>query len=482
MRIYNTKTRQKEEFRPIEPKKVSMYVCGPTVYDQIHIGNARTFVAFDMIRRYLAYKGYDVTFVQNLTDVDDKIIGRAREEHTTAEAIATTYSDAFIEQMHRLGIEDPTIRPRATQEIEAMQHMIAELIERGHAYVADNGDVYFAVRGDAAYGTVSGRRIDELMVGARIEENQDKRDPLDFVLWKASKSGEPAWDSPWGPGRPGWHTECVAMIKRYLGAPIDIHGGGSDLVFPHHENENAQAQMCFDTPLAHVWMHTGMLLVEGEKMSKSLGNFYTLKEVLNKYSANAVRLLMFQTHYRSPLDFSFERLEGAEKLIQRIEKTIQRAKWELSRGDATTSASLNLEDAAAQTRERFVAAMDDDFNTSVALASLFNLVDLVAQAVEDQTNTGMQQAISTLTELFGVLGIRIAEDEQALPQELIPLAQRFCETEAKTPQEAAEMLIQRRQQARSEKDWATADAIRDEIAHVGVVLEDTQGETRIVMN
>ena len=276
MLVYNTQLHKKVELEPIEPGKIRMYVCGPTVYDQIHVGNGRTFLAFDVIRRYLQYKGYQVTFAQNLTDVDDKIINRANEQGRTPEEVAAEFSDAFIEQMHRLGVLDPDIRPRATREIPAMIEMIQGLIDQGHAYAPGNGDVYFSVRSDPSYGTVSGRNIDDLKVGARIEANDEKRDPLDFALWKAAKPGEPMWDSPWGKGRPGWHTECSAMVHRYLGTPIDIHGGGQDLQFPHHENEYAQAVCCWREPLANVWMHTGMLLIAGEKMSKSLGNFYTL--------------------------------------------------------------------------------------------------------------------------------------------------------------------------------------------------------------
>jgi len=303
MLVYNTQTHRKEELVPVEPGHISMYVCGPTVYDQIHIGNGRTFLAFDVIRRYLVYKGYQVRFAQNLTDVDDKIIQRANEEGVTAAELARTYSDAFIEQMGRLNVLAPDIRPRATQEIDAMVSMISGLIDQGNAYAVPSGDVYFSVRSCETYGRVSGRNVDELLVGARIEENSDKRDPLDFALWKAAKPGEPSWESPWGEGRPGWHTECAAMVHRYLGTPIDIHGGGSDLVFPHHENESAQACCRWHEPLANLWMHTGMLRVDGEKMSKSLGNFHTLKEVLDRYPADAVRLLMLQTHYRSSLDF-----------------------------------------------------------------------------------------------------------------------------------------------------------------------------------
>ncbi|MEE1209790.1 MAG: cysteine--tRNA ligase, partial [Parafannyhessea umbonata] len=354
-----------------------MYVCGPTVYDQIHIGNARTFLSFDEIRRYLQYKVYEVTFAQNLTDVDDKIINRANEEGRTAAEVAEEYSNAFIEQMHRFGILDPDIRPRATREIEAMQQMILTLIEKGHAYAADNGDVYFSVRSDHNYGILSGRDLDQLRAGERVEVNDQKRDPFDFALWKAAKPGEPSWPSPWGDGRPGWHTECCAMIHRYLGTPIDIHGGGQDLVFPHHENETAQAMCAWGRPLANVWMHTGMLRVNGEKMSKSLGNFFTLKEILDKYPADAVRLLMLQTHYRSALDFQTDQLDGAVGTLDRLRTCVKNLRWaadnapqdgELSAGDRELGAAI---DAA---HDEFVRQMDDDFNTSGGLAAIFGLV------------------------------------------------------------------------------------------------------------
>lgn len=327
MQIYNTQFHKKQEFTPIDEGKVRMYVCGPTVYDQIHIGNARTFLSFDMIRRYLMFKGYQVTFAQNLTDVDDKIINRANEQGRTPAEVAEEFSTAFIEQMRRFGILDPDIRPRATREIEAMQEMISSLIEQGNAYAVPSGDVYFSVRSDNAYGILSGRDLDRLRAGERVEINDEKHDPFDFALWKAAKPGEPSWPSPWGAGRPGWHTECCAMIHRHLGTPIDIHGGGADLVFPHHENETAQAMCAWHTPLANVWMHAGMLRVEGDKMSKSLGNFFTLKEVLDRYPADAVRLLMLQTHYRAPLDFSFERLDGAAGTLERLATCVENLRW-----------------------------------------------------------------------------------------------------------------------------------------------------------
>ena len=487
MLVYNSQTHKKQELKPIEPGKIRMYVCGPTVYDQIHVGNGRTFLAFDVIRRYLTYKGYQVTFAQNLTDVDDKIINRANEQGRTPEEVAAEFSDAFIEQMHRLNVLDPDIRPRATREIPAMIEMIQGLIEQGHAYAPGNGDVYFSVRSDPGYGCVSGRNVDELKVGARIEANDEKRDPLDFALWKAAKPGEPMWDSPWGKGRPGWHTECSAMVHRYLGTPIDIHGGGQDLQFPHHENEYAQACCCWHEPLANVWMHTGMLLINGEKMSKSLGNFFTLKEVLDKYPADAVRLLMLQTHYRSPLDFSFDRLDGAVGTLERIRGTVANLRWAAESApqdgelnDADRALGAEIDKATAE----FTRQMDDDFNTAGALAAIFGLVTAantyLADAGEDTSTAVALRASDALVELLGVLGVEsVRPAETALPHELVDLASKEAGYAGDDPEAAADALVAARAEARAAKNWAVADTIRDGIAALGLVVEDTAAGTRI---
>nr|WP_315522568.1 cysteine--tRNA ligase [Olegusella massiliensis] len=486
MLVYNSQNHRKEELKTIEPGKLRMYVCGPTVYDQIHIGNGRTFLAFDVIRRYLTYKGYEVTFAQNLTDVDDKIINRANEQGRTAAEVAEEYSCAFIEQMHRLGVLDPDIRPRATREIAAMQDMISTLIEGGHAYAVKSGDVYFSVRSDNRYGVVSGRNIDQLQVGARVEENTDKRDPLDFALWKAAKPGEPSWPSPWGEGRPGWHTECCAMIHHYLGTPIDIHGGGADLVFPHHENETAQAYCAWGQPLAHTWMHTGMLRVEGEKMSKSLGNFYTLKEVLDKYPAGAVRLLMLQTHYRSPLDFSFERLDGAVGTLERLQTCVKNLRWAAQNApqDGTlTQQDRTLGAAVDEAHREFVIQMDDDFNTAGGLAAIFALVTaansyLDAAGAEISTALALR-ASDAIIELAEVLGIELSRNEEELPAGLIDLAREQAGYAGDSATEAAEALLAARQVARAQKNWGIADAIRDGIADLGLVVEDTSAGARL---
>ena len=485
MKIYNSKTHAKEDFRPIEEGRVRMYVCGPTVYDNIHIGNARTFISFDVIRRWLIASGYEVTFAQNLTDVDDKIINRANEQGRTAEDVATEFSERFIEVMHRANVMDPDVRPRATKEIGPMIGMIKALIEQGHAYAADNGDVYFSVRSDPSYGEVSGRKIDDLMVGARIEENEDKNDPLDFALWKAAKPGEPQWNSPWGPGRPGWHTECAAMVHRYLGTPIDIHGGGSDLAFPHHENECAQATCAWHEGFATTWMHTGMLLVDGEKMSKSLGNFFTLEEVLEKHSAAALRLLMLQTHYRSPLDFSWERLEGAENSLERIATCVENLMWAANHasGEADAERASALIAATERAAAEFEASMDDDFNTAGAVAAYFQLVteantylDEVGGAADAEACTACAAGIAGA---FSVLGVGLREPKEELPVGLLGVAAGLVAYTGDDVDEAAERILAARAEARAAKNWELADAIRDQLRDMGLVIEDTAAGSRL---
>ena len=488
MLVYNTQYHKKQEFVPIEEGKIRMYVCGPTVYDQIHIGNARTFLSFDAIRRYLIFKGYQVTFAQNLTDVDDKIINRANEQGRTPDEVAAEFSEAFISQMRRFNILDPDIRPRATREIPAMIEMIEGLIEKGHAYPVPSGDVYFSVRSDKSYGILSGRDLDQLMAGARVEENTEKQDPFDFALWKAAKPGEPSWDSPWGQGRPGWHTECVAMIHRYLGTPIDIHGGGADLIFPHHENETAQCVCRWDTKLANVWMHTGMLVIDGEKMSKSLGNFFTLKEVLDKYPADAVRLLMLQTHYRTPLDFSFERLDGAVGSLERLRGCVENLRWA---ANAAGEGAHELNDvdralgaAVTKLNEEFVAQMDDDFNTAGALAAIFSFLTTantyLAEVGGNAAESVTLRAADTLVELADVLGISLGKSGASdLPAELVDLAKEHAGYEGADPSEAADALLAARQAARAEKNWPLADAIRDGITALGLVVEDTASGARL---
>ncbi|MEG1561606.1 MAG: cysteine--tRNA ligase, partial [Raoultibacter sp.] len=393
--IYNTQTRSKVDFESIERGKVGMYVCGPTVYNYIHIGNARTFISFDIIRRYLTWRGFKVTFVQNVTDVDDKIIKKAAEEGRGAAEVAAEYTDAFIADMRAAGVLDPDIRPKATEEIPEMIDLVMQLIEGGHAYAVE-GDVYFAVRSFAEYGKLSGRKIDEMESGHRdlrtsgLEDR--KRDPLDFAVWKAAKPGEPSWESPWGAGRPGWHIECSAMSRKYLGLPFDIHGGGADLVFPHHENEVAQSEAACGCTFANYWIHSGMLQINSEKMSKSLGNFLLLRDVLETTRPEVLRMLMLQTHYRSPLDFSDERLTEAEAALSRIVNTVKNLEW-LEANAADIPSPLDIRALMAQTqtaRNEFIAAMDDDFNTAGALGSIFEAVRAVNVHLTEHAECDME--------------------------------------------------------------------------------------------
>ena len=499
IRLYDTKQHRKVDFVPLEEGKVSMYVCGPTVYNRIHIGNARTFISFDMIRRYLEWRGFDVTFVQNVTDVDDKIIGKALEEGRGADEVAKEFTEAFIEDMHRAGVKDPTIRPKATEEIPAMLELVQTLIDKGHAYEVE-GDVYFSVRSDSHYGQLSGRNVDDMEEGHRelrgdaaaANLGDRKRDPLDFALWKASKPGEPSWDSPWGPGRPGWHIECSAMSEKYLGLPFDIHGGGSDLVFPHHENERAQSECACGGTFARYWMHSGMLRVESEKMSKSLGNFLLLHDILEDSRPEDLRMLMLQTHYRSPLDFSVKRMEEANAAMTRIENSIKNIDWlcsNSSEGNPDVLDHKELSYLADRARDAFSEAMDDDFNSPAALGDIFTLVGDVNTLVADKSLSvadaeHLMRIRDEIVEFLGVLGIRIADDQDgsaddAYPVEVIDLAARLAGYGGSDAMEAVEALLEARALARSEKDWAKADDIRDGLIESGFIIEDTPQGARV---
>lgn len=502
MRIYNTLTRSKEEFTPREPGKVSMYVCGPTVYNLIHIGNARTFLSFDAIRRYLEWRGFEVSFVQNVTDVDDKIINRANEEGRTAAEVATEYTAAFIEDMRAMGVEDPTYRPLATETIPEMIDMIERLIAKGHAYEV-GGDVYFAVRSYAGYGKLSGRDVDDLRSGARVEVDTRKSDPLDFAVWKAAKPGEPSWASPWGEGRPGWHIECSAMSEMKLGLPFDIHGGGADLIFPHHENEIAQSEAATGVEFARFWMHGGMLQINSEKMSKSLGNFLLLRDVRLRYPAAVIRLLMLQTHYRSPLDFSDARLDEAAVALERIESFVRNATWfagsgapsdtppEVDRGEVgldENEDSTSLLAAISRARQKFEAEMDDDFNTAGALAAVFELMreantlmggDPATFSAADREAAGA--AAATVVELLDVLGVTVRVDSGSVdyPEGVLAIAAQVAGYGGSDRGVAIEILLTRRAEARAERDWATADAVRDGLGELGITIEDTAQGARV---
>lgn len=493
MRVYNTLSRTKEEFTPREPGRVSMYVCGPTVYNHIHIGNARTFLSFDVMRRYLEWKGFDVTFVQNVTDVDDKIINRANEEGRSAAEVAREYTAAFIRAMRELGVKDPTVRPLCTETIPEMIEMIERLIERGHAYEVD-GDVYFSVRSFPAYGKLSGRDVDEMRSGARVEIDERKADPLDFALWKSAKPGEPHWPSPWGEGRPGWHIECSVMSEAELGLPFDIHGGGADLVFPHHENELAQSEAATGTPFVRYWLHGGMLQVNAEKMSKSLGNFMLLKDVLAQYDPSVIRLLMLQTHYRSPLDFSDSRLDDTIHAYDRLANIVRNLRWARTLSaqgtgapaEVCTGLKLHVDTA----RAKFEAEMDDDFNTAAALAAVFELAKAanvflsqyqVDLCQEDKDAIGAAEA--TVVELLSVLGITVREPRSCCyPPEVVDLARDLAGYEGRDPEQAISALLASRAAARTEKNWALADAVRDGLGRLNVTVEDTPQGARVLYN
>lgn len=494
IKIYDTKARTKREFVPVHEGKVGMYVCGPTVYNYIHIGNARTFISFDTVRRYLMWRGYEVTFVQNVTDVDDKIIAKAAEEGRTPAEVAKEYTEAFIEDMHAAGVLDPDIRPRATEEIQTMIALVEKLIEKGHAYVVD-GDVYFAVRSYKAYGELSNRNVDEMESGHRelradgqgLEDR--KRDPLDFALWKAAKPGEPSWESPWGQGRPGWHIECSAMSEKYLGLPFDIHGGGADLAFPHHENERAQSEAACDCTFANYWMHGGMLQINFEKMSKSLGNFLLLRDVLKTTDASVLRMLMLQTHYRSPLDFSDERLGEASTALCRITNFIKNAQWlcQNAQNSETTFDVAALRNDVAAMREAFIEAMDDDFNTAGALGAVFSFIgeantSLTNASVSANDVEALQECIQSVVELMDVLGISVAQECETAcdcSPDLLALAHDVAGYGGQEGQEAIQCLLDCRAQARKEKNFAVADQIRDGLSDLGYTIEDTPQGARV---
>lgn len=497
IRLYNTKTREKADFETIERGKVGMYVCGPTVYNYIHVGNARTFISFDNIRRYLMWRGFDVKFVQNVTDVDDKIIAKSLEEGRSAAEVAAEYTEAFIEDMRRANVLDPDVRPKATEEIPEMIELIGELVDGGHAYEVE-GDVYFSVRSFSDYGALSGRNVDEMEAGHRelradgkgIEDR--KRDPLDFALWKAAKPGEPAWDSPWGQGRPGWHIECSAMSRKYLGLPFDIHGGGGDLVFPHHENERAQSEAACGCTFANHWMHGGMLQINSEKMSKSLGNFKLLREVLEVTRPEVLRFLMLQTHYRSPLDFSNERLAEAASALCRIENAVKNLDWLLDNAEDIPS-PLDLRALIERTRAAkmgFILAMDDDFNTCKALGEVFDLIaDVNAQTAGKTLSLSdvppVRDVRALIVELMGVFGIDVeaaadaADGACAYPAEVVALAADIAGYEGADAAEAVDALLAARADARAAKDWACADAVRDGLCGLGFVIEDTPQGARV---
>ena len=459
MKFYNTLTRKKEEFIPLEEGKVKMYVCGPTVYNFIHIGNARPMIVFDTARRYMEYKGYEVNYVSNFTDVDDKIIAKANEEGVTAEEISQRYIAECKKDMADMNVMPATTHPLATQEIDGMIDMISTLIDKGYAYNV-NGTVYFRTRRFAEYGKLSHKNLDDLRSGNRsllVSGEDQKEDPLDFVLWKPKKEGEPYWVSPWSEGRPGWHIECSVMSKKYLGEEIDIHAGGEDLIFPHHENEIAQSECCNGKEFARYWLHNGFLNIDNRKMSKSLGNFFTVREIGEKYDLQVLRFFMLSAHYRSPLNFSAEIMESSKNALERILTAVET----LDRLAANASGELTEEEKAAleemkQFRTKFEEAMDDDLNTADAVSAIFELVKFANTKADENSSKAFDESLKKeIDELCDILGLKTEKKEENLDAEV-------------------EALIEQRQAARKAKDFAKADEIRDQLLAMGIQLKDTR--------
>lgn len=458
MKIYNTLTRKKEEFVPIDEKEVKMYSCGPTVYNYFHIGNARPFIIFDTVRRYLEYKGYKVNFVQNFTDIDDKMIKRANEEGITVKELAERFIKEYFVDAEGLGIEKATAHPKATENIDAIIELIKKLESNGFVYNV-NGDVYFNTKKFREYGKLSQQSLDDLELGARIDVDERKRDPMDFAVWKAQKPGEPAWDSPWGKGRPGWHIECSAMANKYLGETIDIHSGGQDLIFPHHENEIAQSEAANGKPFARYWMHNGFINVDNKKMSKSEGNFFTVRDIAQKFDYEVIRFFMLSAHYRSPINFSSELLEQAQNGLERIYNCIDNLLYlkEHAEDRELSEAEKEFQNKLLEIKGKYIEAMDDDLNTADAIAAIFDIVKEVNSNITANSNSSkaiIEFSHSLIRELGGVLGIAQKKKEENLDSEI-------------------EELIERRQQARKEKNWKLADEIRDKLKNMGIILEDT---------
>ena len=456
MRVYNTLTRKKEELKTITPNEVKIYACGPTVYNFIHIGNARPLCVFDTFRRYLEYRGYKVNFVQNFTDIDDKIIKRANEEGTDYKTVSEKYIAEFWTDVKGMNIREATVHPKATENIDEIISIISALVEKGYAYSVENGDVYFSPKKFKEYGKLSHQPLEDLEAGARINIGELKKEPMDFALWKGAKPGEPAWDSPWGKGRPGWHIECSAMVRRYLGETIDIHCGGQDLIFPHHENEIAQSECCNGVPFANYWMHNGYINVDNVKMSKSLGNFFTVRDVAEKYGYEPIRYLMISSQYRSPINYSVDIIEQCKASLTRLYTCRDSLDFAMQNaGDATPENAAEVKAQLDSRREQFCRAMDDDLNTADGIAAVFELVrDINVSVLASDSKDLIAYAAKLFDELTGVLGLVYNRKTDSLDSEI-------------------EALIEARQAARKEKNWAEADRIRDELKAQGIVLEDT---------
>ena len=458
MRIYNTLTRKKEEFVPIDPNEVKMYSCGPTVYDYFHIGNARPFIIFDTMRRYLEYRGYKVKFVQNFTDIDDKMINRANKEGITVKALGERFIGEYFKDAKALGIREATVHPKATENIDAIIEIIKTLEDKGYAYAVD-GNVYFSTKKFREYGKLSKQPLEDLEAGARIDVNEHKQDAMDFALWKAQKEGEPAWESPWGMGRPGWHIECSAMANKYLGKTIDIHSGGKDLVFPHHENEIAQSECANGQCFANYWMHNGYINIDNQKMSKSLGNFFTVRDIAEKYDYEIIRFFMLSAHYRNPVNFSDTLMQQAKSAVERVYTCISNLQFLL---DNSEERQLNneeqaLEEKLSECRQKFIDAMDDDLNTAGAIAAIFDIVYAANTHLSNEEKNAkaiVEKTLAAIHELGDVLGLFTKKEEASLD-------------------ETVEALIAERNQARKEKNWARADEIRDQLKTMNIALKDT---------
>lgn len=476
MQLYNTLQRRKETFTPLAPGRVKMYVCGITAYDYCHIGHARSAVVFDVLVRYMRSTGLDVTFARNFTDVDDKIIKRAQEEGLSSSEVAEKNIRFFHEDMDRLGVLRADLEPRCTEHITEMVALTQQLIEKGHAYATLSGDVYFRVRSFEEYGQLSGRDIEDLRAGARIAPGEEKEDPLDFALWKAAKPGEPSWPSPWGEGRPGWHLECSAMSEKLLGLPLDIHGGGQDLIFPHHENEIAQSEAATGSPLAKYWLHNGFVQINQEKMSKSLGNFKTIRDLLREYLPESLRYFLLTKHYRSPIDFSTEAMDEAEKNLKRIYTAKEQLLQELERGKWSKSPlPEEYGQELAQHEEQWREAMEDDCNTAGALGHVFGVVRLANRLMEDKTLRKCEGAkalyeriLEDLKTWSDVLGVFAAP-----PREYLDALKTTKLRRAGVDASQVEELVQKRHEAKKAKDFAAADALRDELTAMGVEVRDT---------
>ena len=458
MKIYNTLTRKKEEFVPIDKNEVRMYSCGPTVYDYFHIGNARPFIVFDTMRRYLEYRGYNVKFVQNFTDIDDKMIKRANEEGITVKELGERFIEEYFKDAKAIGVEKATVHPKATENIDAIIDIIKTLEEKGYAYNVD-GDVYFSTKKFDGYGKLSKQPLEDLEAGARIDVNETKQDAMDFALWKKQKEGEPAWESPWGMGRPGWHIECSAMANKYLGKTIDIHSGGQDLIFPHHENEIAQSECANCQPFANYWMHNGYININNKKMSKSLGNFFTIRDILKDYDGEVIRYFMLSAHYRNPINFADTLMEQAKSAVERVYTCLDNLDFLLKNGEDRELTDTEKEYSAKldEYKQKFIDSMDDDLNTAAATSAIFDIVYASNTALSSENKNAkevIQKTIDLIRELGGVLGLFQKKENKSLDAEI-------------------EELIAKRNKAREEKNWAEADAIRDKLKEMNIILKDT---------